>query len=105
MKSIQIISIVAVAFVTSSKAFTPATNSRTSFSIQTSQPSSKTNTAKAPVHKDHNAAFAAFATAMTPIVVQATEVDEGTVVGVGAGLVACIVSLAVGFSIGYGTLV
>lgn len=32
-------------------------------------------------------------------------VDEATVIGYGAGLVACVVSLAVGFSIGYGTLV
>ena len=35
----------------------------------------------------------------------ANAVDEGGVIGDGAGLVACVVSLAVGFAIGYGTLV
>lgn len=34
----------------------------------------------------------------------ADTVDEATVIGLGVGLVACIVSLAVGFTIGYGTL-
>lgn len=51
------------------------------------------------------AALAAFATAMAPFAAQAADVDEGTLIGYGAGLVACVVSLAVGFSIGYGTLV
>ena len=43
--------------------------------------------------------------AMAPFAAQAADVDEGTLIGYGAGLVACVVSLAVGFSIGYGTLV
>lgn len=51
------------------------------------------------------AAVAAFATAIAPIAAQAAEIDEGVVIGYGAGLVACVVSLAVGFAIGYGTLV
>jgi hypothetical protein len=52
------------------------------------------------------AAVAAFATAMAPFAANAdTIVDEGTIIGYGAGLVACVVSLAVGFAIGYGTLV
>jgi hypothetical protein len=51
------------------------------------------------------AAMAAFATALAPFAAQAAEVDEGTIIGYGAGLVACVVSLAVGFAIGYGTLV
>jgi hypothetical protein len=55
--------------------------------------------------KPNAAALAAFATAMAPLAAMATEVDEGTIIGYGAGLVACVVSLAVGFSIGYGTLV
>lgn len=42
---------------------------------------------------------------VAPFAAQAATVDEGTVIGYGAGLVACVVSLAVGFSIGYGTLV
>ena len=57
--------------------------------------------------KDHKnaAAIAAFATAIAPIAAHAQEVDEGVIIGYGAGLVACVVSLAVGFAIGYGTLV
>ena len=51
------------------------------------------------------AAVAAFATAMAPFAAHADVVDEATVIGYGAGLVACVVSLAVGFAIGYGTLV
>ena len=51
------------------------------------------------------AAIAAFATAMAPFAAHAADVDEGVVIGYGAGLVACVVSLAVGFAIGYGTLV
>ena len=48
-------------------------------------------------------AMAAFATSVAPLAANA--VDEGVVIGYGAGLVACVVSLAVGFAIGYGTLV
>lgn len=56
--------------------------------------------------RDNNAAaVAAFATAVAPFAAQAADVDEGVIIGYGAGLVACVVSLAVGFAIGYGTLV
>jgi hypothetical protein len=51
------------------------------------------------------AAMAAFATAMAPFAANAEVIDEATIIGYGAGLVACVVSLAVGFAIGYGTLV
>eukprot|EP00565_Helicotheca_tamesis_P001834 CAMPEP_0185724024 /NCGR_PEP_ID=MMETSP1171-20130828/644_1 /TAXON_ID=374046 /ORGANISM="Helicotheca tamensis, Strain CCMP826" /LENGTH=105 /DNA_ID=CAMNT_0028391797 /DNA_START=95 /DNA_END=412 /DNA_ORIENTATION=+ len=69
------------------------------------------------------AALAAFATALTPLITHAEEVsdeiaeaapavaaaasavDEATLIGYGSGLVACVVFFAVGFSIGYGTLV
>merc|ERR1712238_89464 len=52
----------------------------------------------------NTAAVAAFVTALAPLAAQATDVDEATIIGYGAGLVACVVSLAVGFAIGYGTL-
>ena len=54
---------------------------------------------------DHKKAVAmtAFASAVAPLAANA--VDEGVIIGYGAGLVACVVSLAVGFAIGYGTLV
>ena len=51
------------------------------------------------------AAVAAFATALAPFAANAETVDEATIIGYGAGLVACVVSLPVGFAIGYGTLV
>ncbi|KAL7505848.1 hypothetical protein ACHAXN_003282 [Cyclotella atomus] len=51
------------------------------------------------------AAIAAFATAMAPFAAHAADVDEGVVIGYGAGLVACVVSLAVGFAIGYGEFI
>ena len=51
------------------------------------------------------AAVAAFATAMAPFAANAADVDEATIIGYGAGLVACVVSLAVCFVIGYGSLV
>eukprot|EP00586_Coscinodiscus_wailesii_P004709 CAMPEP_0172479984 /NCGR_PEP_ID=MMETSP1066-20121228/4836_1 /TAXON_ID=671091 /ORGANISM="Coscinodiscus wailesii, Strain CCMP2513" /LENGTH=134 /DNA_ID=CAMNT_0013240879 /DNA_START=86 /DNA_END=490 /DNA_ORIENTATION=- len=46
-------------------------------------------------------------TAVAPVVQAAASsgVDEAIVIGYGAGLVACVVFFAVGFSIGYGTLV
>jgi len=90
---------------TSVGAFSPPSNSRASFSLQNSPSSAKPQSQEAPINRNHNAAFAAFATAMAPVVVQAAEVDEGVAIGYGAGIVACAVSLAVGFSIGYGTLV
>jgi len=59
----------------------------------------------ASVKDQKAAAIAAFATAMAPFAANAADIDEGIVIGYGAGLVACVVSLAVGFAIGYGTLV
>ena len=53
----------------------------------------------------NKAAVATFTTAMAPFAANAAEVDNATAIGFGTGLVACVVSLAVGFSIGYGTLV
>merc|ERR1712071_655168 len=52
----------------------------------------------------NQAAMAAVITAMAPFAANAADVDEATIIGYGAGLVACVVSLAVGFSIGYGSL-
>mmetsp|Transcript_12690 Transcript_12690/g.19124 ORF Transcript_12690/g.19124 Transcript_12690/m.19124 type:complete len:116 (-) Transcript_12690:333-680(-) len=54
---------------------------------------------------NHAAALAAFTAAMAPLAANAQDVDEGAVIGYGAGLVACVVSLALGFAVGYGTLV
>ena len=51
-----------------------------------------------------NAALAGFTAALAPLAAHADTVDESQVIGLGVGLVACIVSLAVGFTIGYGTL-
>eukprot|EP00815_Leptocylindrus_aporus_P001952 CAMPEP_0116049882 /NCGR_PEP_ID=MMETSP0322-20121206/60_1 /TAXON_ID=163516 /ORGANISM="Leptocylindrus danicus var. apora, Strain B651" /LENGTH=98 /DNA_ID=CAMNT_0003532347 /DNA_START=73 /DNA_END=369 /DNA_ORIENTATION=+ len=51
------------------------------------------------------AALAAFATAIAPLAANAEELDTSAVAGFGVGLVACVVFFAVGFSVGYGTLV
>jgi len=104
MKTFQQIVVIFVALVACASAFTtPSPMTRPTFSaLQMSnnveqQPSSK-NTPNA-------AAIAAFATALAPMAAHADEIDQGIVIGYGAGLVACVVSLAVGFAIGYGTLV
>ena len=101
MKSVQQILLLLVAAVACVSGFAPATRPVAKSALSMS---------KAPMNnefvvKDEKAAaVAAFATAMAPFAAHATEVDEATVIGYGAGLVACVVSLAVGFSIGYGTL-
>ena len=50
------------------------------------------------------AAIAAFAAAMAPLAANAQDVGENDVIGLGVGLVATVVSLALGFAVGYGTL-
>jgi len=103
MKSYQLIVIALV--VACASAFAPASQRPTFQPLAASklpEPIRET----ADINKDNKAAaMAAFATALAPMAAHAADVDEGTVIGYGAGLVACVVSLAVGFSIGYGTLV
>jgi hypothetical protein len=104
MKAVQILLLAVI--VACASAFSP---------VKTSTPALKSlsvNKLSEPVpvtqRNDKNAAAAAaFATAMAPFAAHAenTVVDEATIIGYGAGLVACVVSLAVGFAIGYGTLV
>jgi hypothetical protein len=101
MKSFSLI-LLAV-FVACATAFAPVaqTTSRPAF-----KPMAVSKLPESESVRDHKqaAAIAAFATAIAPIAA-ANAVDEGTIIGYGAGLVACVVSLAVGFAIGYGTLV
>jgi len=100
MKAVQV-TILAVV-VACASAFAPIKPAQTAF-----KPLAMSNLPE-PVNdvKDKNAAaLAAFATAMAPFAAHADTVDEATIIGYGAGLVACVVSLAVGFAIGYGTLV
>lgn len=101
MKTFQTVALLFVALVASTSAFsTPSP--KTSFKPAATAVVPKV---EAKAENKNAAAIAAFATAMAPFAAQAAEVDEATVIGYGAGLVACVVSLAVGFSIGYGTLV
>jgi hypothetical protein len=101
MKSFQMIIVaIMIAFVS---AFAPTNNNKAmSFTLAASKISEPMKEIR-----DHKnaAAMAAFATAVAPFAAHASDVDEATVIGYGAGLVACVVSLAVGFAIGYGTLV
>jgi hypothetical protein len=99
MKAVQILLLAVI--VACANAFAPVnTNTPAITSLSASK-------VPEPVEmNDKNAAaVAAFATAMAPFAAQAADVDEGVIIGYGAGLVACVVSLAVGFAIGYGTLV
>lgn len=101
MKSFQL---VILAFVLAcASAFAPACSKTVAFkplaASKVPEPMKESRESK------NAAAIAAFATALAPFAAHATDVDEGTIIGYGAGLVACVVSLAVGFAIGYGTLV
>ena len=102
MKTFQTIAFVFAAIIACASAFsTPSPKT-------TLKPAAVVPTVEAKAANANNpnaAAVAAFATAMAPFAAHATDVDEATIIGYGAGLVACVVSLAVGFSIGYGTLV
>lgn len=104
MRTFQIVTLFAL--IASAVAFAPP-------SVQLARPAFKTaiSMSEAPLEEanvdfnSNQAAIAAIATALAPLAANAADIDEGTVIGYGAGLVACVVSLAVGFSIGYGTLV
>ena len=101
MKTFQTIAFVFAAIIACASAFStpsPKTTLKPAAVVPTVE-------AKAANANPNAAAVAAFATAMAPFAAHATDVDEATIIGYGAGLVACVVSLAVGFSIGYGTLV
>ena len=103
MKSFQQILLLLVAAVACVSGFAPVQTPRQS--VKALSMSNKTPEPLNLVKDDKKAAaVAAFATAMAPFAAQAA-VDESVVIGYGAGLVACVVSLAVGFAIGYGTLV
>lgn len=102
MKSFQVLLLAVV--IACAAAFAPATV-RPAFKV-TNMSMSKMSQEPAKMMHPNAAALVAFATAMAPLAAHATtEVDDlNTVIGLGVGLVACVVSLAVGFTIGYGTL-
>ena len=106
MKNCQIIILAAV--VATASAFAPIVEPTTRSPVKNAKATALSMVPKdesSPQEKQNAAAIAAFATAMAPFAAHAADVDEGVVIGYGAGLVACVVSLAVGFAIGYGTLV
>ena len=102
MKSFQI---VLLAFVVAcASAFAPVAQNKAAF-VKPLAMSNIPEPMKEARADKNAAAVAAFTTALAPFAANAADIDEGTVIGYGAGLVACVVSLAVGFAIGYGTLV
>ena len=103
MKNSQSVALLLVAIIACASAFAPVAPSTRSPSVRAVSPLAATKDSETPVKDQNAAAVAAFATAMAPLAANA--VDEGVIIGYGAGLVACVVSLAVGFAIGYGTLV
>jgi hypothetical protein len=103
MKSFQLLLLsMIVAFAA---AFAPATTTKSRPAFALAMSKMEQPPAPQPISEKNVAAMAAFATAMAPFAAQAAEVDDATAIAWGAGLVACVVSLAVGFAIGYGTLV
>eukprot|EP00565_Helicotheca_tamesis_P000509 CAMPEP_0185727086 /NCGR_PEP_ID=MMETSP1171-20130828/2875_1 /TAXON_ID=374046 /ORGANISM="Helicotheca tamensis, Strain CCMP826" /LENGTH=104 /DNA_ID=CAMNT_0028395583 /DNA_START=71 /DNA_END=382 /DNA_ORIENTATION=- len=104
MKTFQVVALIFAVVAACANAFAPpSASARPTFKAPA--PLAMAQKDAEPVRADKNAAaVAAFATAMAPFAAQAADIDEGTVIGYGAGLVACVVSLAVGFSIGYGPL-
>ena len=98
MKSYQMLLLALV--VACASAFAPVAQQR---NFATQLAASKMPEQPEPMEHKKAIAMAAFATSVAPLAANA--VDEGVVIGYGAGLVACVVSLAVGFAIGYGTLV
>jgi hypothetical protein len=102
MKSYQLI--VLAVIVACASAFAPVAQTKPAFHSALAASRIPEPVEKAQIDSKNAAAIAAFATALAPIAAHATEVDEGVIIGYGAGLVACVVSLAVGFAIGYGTL-
>jgi hypothetical protein len=84
-------------------AFTPSTLP-TTFRPNTRVTRVMSSAPKSDANAHAKAALLGLSTALAPMAAQADTVDEATVIGLGVGLVACVVSLAVGFSIGYGTL-
>lgn len=105
MKSFQ--AVVILAIMSCACAFVPSTPvvSKMNNAVVMKVSPQPQQESKPTMEQKNAAAIAAFATAMAPFAAHATDVDEGTIIGYGAGLVACVVSLAVGFAIGYGTLV
>ena len=97
MKSYQMLLLTIV--VACASAFAPVAQQRT---FATQLAASKMPEQSEPLEHKKAIAMAALATSVAPLAANA--VDEGVVIGYGAGLVACVVSLAVGFAIGYGTL-
>ena len=102
MKSCQIL--VLASMLACASAFAPVSSSR-QVAFKPLAASNMPEPIKESEERSRAAAVAAFATAIAPVAAHAADVDEGTLIGYGAGLVACVVSLAVGFAIGYGTLV
>jgi len=106
MKNCQTVIILLAALIACASAFAPVASTTRSPSVKAIKPLAAVPKDSETSAKDQKAAaVAAFATAMAPFAAHATDIDQGVVIGYGAGLVACVVSLAVGFAIGYGTLV
>jgi hypothetical protein len=98
MKSVQII--VAALVIACASAFAPVAQKSVAF-----KPLAASKIPEPVKEVNHQvAALAAFATAAAPLAANAESL-ESQAIGLGIGLVACVVSLAVGFAIGYGTLV
>eukprot|EP00520_Triparma_pacifica_P003046 CAMPEP_0118646214 /NCGR_PEP_ID=MMETSP0785-20121206/7932_1 /TAXON_ID=91992 /ORGANISM="Bolidomonas pacifica, Strain CCMP 1866" /LENGTH=104 /DNA_ID=CAMNT_0006538183 /DNA_START=40 /DNA_END=354 /DNA_ORIENTATION=+ len=93
--------VLAIVCLSQTLAFTPA--KPTAFRMNSVRLMAKDDY-KTEANNNVKAVLAGVSTALAPMAAHADTVDEAQVIGLGVGLVACIVSLAVGFTIGYGTL-
>jgi len=105
MKTYQAIALILATFVATCAGFTSPSTSVKRPAFKASALMSKSSEKSTTEGNPNAAAIAALTTALAPFAANAADVDEGVIIGYGAGLVACVVSLAVGFAIGYGTLV
>ncbi|GMH58801.1 hypothetical protein TrVE_jg4158 [Triparma verrucosa] len=101
-KKLLLLAVMAIMLAAPALAFSP-TLKPTTFKASTKLGMTKM-TPEPKSNQSPNAALLGVASSLAPLAAHADTVDEAQVIGLGVGLVACIVSLAVGFTIGYGTL-
>ncbi|GMI12689.1 hypothetical protein TrRE_jg7203 [Triparma retinervis] len=102
--NILVISVLFILCLSQALAFAPTTSMPTAFRTNSIRVMASAPQSSEQYGANAKAALVGLGTALAPVAAHADTVDEATVIGLGAGLVACIVSLAVGFTIGYGTL-
>jgi len=100
MKLLQLVVLAAVAL--SAEAFTTKKREPTRPAFKTAVNAAVAATVEHEVQREDQPVFAFKGQAMVPVQVEV--IDDEIEIGYTTGLLACVVSLALGFSLGYGTL-